>query len=150
MSVGGSALDVLRWGLGPSVLGWRTSNRVLLAGWERKAGDEHVKTNVMELSLSTGEHRMLSRFPHEHSDGDDSTIGEVQLATGLVADMEVRSTDTVRTGLWPRWIRVLVTVAVAVPTLLVVGLVALVRWAVRRRLARPGAGGPGAVGSAGR
>lgn len=112
--------------MGPAVLGWRTPDRVLLAGWEPQDYEDpqdhaHVQTTVLEASLSTGDRRVLSRFPHEHSDGDDGVIGEVQLATGLVADMDVRSTDAVRTGLWPLWVRVLVTVAVAVPTLFVVG-----------------------------
>ncbi len=129
-----------------SVLGWRSPDRLLIhdAIWlpddqiDRQVDQNGLQHKIVEVTLSTGERRTVSFFGDE-GNGDDSDITDLQLATGLLADAEVRPAAAADYGPWPRWARITVMVLVGVPSALVLGTILLV---LRARRSRRSAVGP--------
>lgn len=108
------------------LVGWSAPNRVLLVDEGSSGG-----TALVEARLDGGT-RQLSAIP---SDGGDSPAGTVQLATGLLGDLRVRSPLKPDRGPWPVLWRV--GAAVAVTAGIWMSLAIASRLVRRRRAALP-------------
>jgi hypothetical protein len=117
-----AAKDLVPRAWGDSVIGWRSPTRVLVSG-----GDVDGTTSnlIAEVDVAGGSSQVISRFAV--GDSDDLAVSDVQLATGLLADMSVRhSTDPDR-GLWPTW-----AILVAIACVTTVAVFVLILWKRRR------------------
>jgi len=84
---------------GDYVLGWRTPTVMLVSG-----GDVNGTTSnlIQEVDITSGSHRIISRF--RVGPNDDLAVGDIQLATGLLAEMDMRSGGNPDRGPWPTWL----------------------------------------------
>jgi WD40 repeat protein len=117
-----AAKDLVPRAWGDSVIGWRSPTRMLVSG-----GDVDGTTSnlIAEVDVAAGSSQVISRFTV--GDSDDLAVSDVQLATGLLADMSLRhSTDPDR-GLWPTWV-----ILVAIACITAVAAFVLIRWKRRR------------------
>ena len=96
-------LDRAVAGPGP-VLGWTAPDRVVVQVPDPPptvdADPDHHR--LIEVSLDGAEPRRLSAVP---TSGGAYGIGQIQLATGLLADLEVEVADDADRGRWPLWLR---------------------------------------------
>ncbi|MEV6520556.1 hypothetical protein AB0M43_01275 [Longispora sp. NPDC051575] len=111
---------------GQPVLGWRSPTRMLVSG-----GDVDGTTSnlISEVDVTTGAYHVVSRF--EVGPRDDLAVLDVQLATGLLADLAVRPGGDPDRGPWPTWALV-TSLLCASPFVLGAGL----WWRLRTRRAK--------------
>jgi len=109
---------------GDSVLGWRSPTTMLVSGNDVNGTTSNL---IVEVDITTGAHRVMSRFRVGRN--ADLAVGDVQLATGLLAEMGMRSGANPDRGVWPTWL--IVTVV-----LCFVPMLTVIVW--RRTLGRPG------------
>ncbi len=116
------------------VLGWTATDRVAVlvpdaVGGEVYDPDRHW---VTEVPLDGSAPRRLSAVPT--GDGGYG-VGRLQLATGLLTDLEVREAGAVDRGRWPLWLRLAAAVALGATA---AGATAVALRRPRRRLAEGG------------
>ncbi|MGH3716012.1 MAG: hypothetical protein ACRDT4_21500, partial [Micromonosporaceae bacterium] len=107
-------------------LGWRTSESILVA-----RTDSRGHTTIVETTgggLGGRRDRVLATFDGDPQ-SDETSVHDLQLATGLLADLGYRDGGGADHGPWPGWLRTLVILLVAVPAALIV-------WRRRVRAAR--------------
>ena len=112
--------------VGPGrVLGWPAADRVAVlvpdAGGNPYDPDQHW---VTEVPLDGSASRRLSAVPT--SDGSYG-VGRLQLATGLLGDLEVRKAGAVDRGRWPLWARLGTALSLGVTAAWAAGIL-LGRW----------------------
>jgi WD40 repeat protein len=110
-----------------TVLGWRSPTELLICEDEFNSSADGL---ILAVSVHTGQRQRLSRF--DIAPSDTYPVQNLQLATGLVAGIAVRSESRVHRGPWPMWLTL--TLALIVDLLLLILLGRLTR--VRR--GRPG------------
>ncbi|MGY0237059.1 TolB family protein [Longispora urticae] len=120
------AEDLFPRASGDAVLGWRSPTRMLVSG-----GDVDGTTSnlISEVDVTTGGHHVVSRF--EVGARDDLAVLDVQLATGLLADVTVRPGGDPDRGPWPTW--AVVTSLLCASPFVVAGVL---WWWLRTRRAR--------------
>ncbi len=92
------------------VLGWAAADRVVVLVPDADGGEPYDPDRhwVTEVPLDGSPPRRLGAVPT--SDGGYG-VGRFQLATGLLADLEVREAGAVDRGRWPLWLRLAAAVA---------------------------------------
>jgi len=95
-AIPGNDLMPMSWG--PPILGWRSPTTMLVS-----TGDVDGTTSnlIVEVDISGSGHRVISRF--RVGPRDDLAVGDVQLATGLLAGATMRSGAGPDRGPWPTW-----------------------------------------------
>ncbi|HCT76975.1 MAG TPA: hypothetical protein DGT23_10370, partial [Micromonosporaceae bacterium] len=109
------------------VLGWRTPRSIVAL--------DYKDWTISEVSLDDGRRRLLSTFKKAHTcelGTQPCQLEEVQVATGLLSSMTVKSAQDPLRGPWPLWLQLIVAAATVVIGLIVYRIVRRVR---RRALA---------------
>jgi hypothetical protein len=106
------------------LLGWRSAT-TMLVGMDDGSG--RGPNLIAEVPVDGGDVRVVSRL----TPGPDGTVYDVQLATGLMADADIRDAGSPLRGPWPWQLRT--GVATAAVLLLATGFLGW-RWVRRRTL----------------
>lgn len=117
-----SARGLVPGAWGDHVLGWRSPSTMLVSGSDVNGTTSNL---IVEVDIAGGAHRVIGRF--RVGPNDDLAVGDVQLATGLLAEMGTRSGANPDRGPWPTW-----TIVTAVLCLVVVALIVIVARRPRR------------------
>jgi hypothetical protein len=102
------------------VLGWTAPHRVAVLVADPVGDPDPDQHRVIDVPLDGGDPRRLSAVP---TSGGGYGVGQFQLASGLLPDLQVREAGDVDRGRWPLWLRLAAALGAGAVAAGVAGLV---------------------------